>query len=346
VKVLLVGTGAHPIPPTGYGAIERILFEYGQALAAAGHSVRIVNEVNGKGPLAEYRFAYRLPSLLRGERYEVVHASTPVVANRLAAAGIPYVYTSHSRHWFWRENWRHRWGYWLERRAVRRAAAVVALTVDVAAAMRATLPPDFSSPLRVIPYGVNFDGYGPAWEQRTGHRALGVGLVLPLKGWEIASAGLKGTGVSLRIAGPVLDRSYASRVRSAGDSVELLGEVDEVPLRQLYAESDLLVHPSRVEVLPRAVVEAMASALPVIGSSAVNSLFPGGTGGLIAPQGATDDQSIRFFRDSTVRLASSATLRRELGEAGRNVARSTYAWDRVVAAHLELYRQVVAGTSR
>ena len=39
------------------------------------------------------------------------------------------------------------------------------------------------------------------------------------------------------------------RVR-VGDSVELLGEVDQSRLRQLYAESDVLVHPSQVELLP------------------------------------------------------------------------------------------------
>lgn len=337
VKVLLVGTGAHPIPPTGYGAVERILFEYAQALTWSGQSVRIVNEVHGAGALAEYRFSLRLPSLLRREEYDVVHASTPVVANRLASAGVPYVYTSHSRHWFWRESWRHRWGFWLERRAVRHAAAVVALTPDVEAAMRATLPSTFSRPLRVIPSGVNIDQYGPSWDLRNGHRALGVGLVLPLKRWETASAGLKGTGVTLRIAGPVPDAAYAARVRSAGDDVELLGEVDEARLRQLYAESDLLIHPSQVEVLPRAVLEAMASGLPVVGSSVIGSLFPGGNGGLTAAPGVSGEELIQFVHAAVEQLSGNGALRRKMGEAGRMLAEETYSWDRVVAAHLELY---------
>ena len=340
VKVLLVGTGAHPIPPTGYGAVERILFEYGQALVRAGHTVRILNEVHGSGALAEYRFALHLPARLRREEYDIVHASTPVVANRLAGAGIPFVYTSHSRHWFWRESWRHQWGFWLERRAVRRAAAVVALTPAVEAAMRATLPKESHAPLRVIPYGVDVDEYAPAWNLRTGRRALGVGIVLPLKRWEIAAAALRGTGTTLRIAGPVPNPAYAKRVRGAGDGVELLGEVDEPRLRQLYAESDLLVHPSQVEVLPRAVLEAMASSLPVVGSSVVGSLFPGGNGGLAAPSESSGDALIRFLHDSVERLVGDADLRREMGEAGRGVARETYSWDRIVAAHLELYREI------
>ncbi len=217
---------------------------------------------------------------------------------------------------------------------------MVALTPAVEAAMRATLPKEFHAPLRVIPYGVDFDEYAPAWNLRTGRRALGVGIVLPLKRWEIAAAGLKGTGMTLRIAGPVLHPAYATRVRTAGDGVELLGEVDEPRLRQLYAESDVLVHPSQVEVLPRAVLEALASSLPVVGSSVIGSLFPGGKGGLTAPPGSSDVALIRFFHDSVERLAGDAALRREMGEAGSGVARETYSWDRIVAAHEEMYRQV------
>jgi glycosyltransferase involved in cell wall biosynthesis len=339
VKVLLVGTGAYPIPPPGYGAVERILFEYGQALERAGQTVRILNEPYGSGALAEYRFALHLPSLLRNEDYDVVHASTPVVANRLAHAGVPFVYTSHSRHWFWRPAWSHRWGFWLERRAVRRASAVVALTTDVEAAMRTTLPTHAEGLIRVIPYGVNLEEYSPAWEARTGRRALGVGLVVPLKRWEFAAAALKGTGVGLRIVGPLPDPSFAARVRSAGEAVELIGEVTEGDLLRKYSESDVLVHPSQVEVLPRAVIEAMASGLPVVGSSVIASMFPGGKGGYTAPAGTSNEELVQFIRSSVQRLAADAALRKEMGEAGREAATTTYSWDRVVAAHLELYRE-------
>jgi alpha-maltose-1-phosphate synthase len=340
VKVLLVGTGAYPIPPTGYGAIERVLFEYRQALERAGQTVEVLNEVHGPGALAEYRFALRVPSLLRRQSYDIVHVSTPVVANRLAGAGIPFVYTSHSRHWFWRPRWTHRWGFWLERRATRRAAAVVALTRDVEAAIRATMPPDSAPPVYVVPYGVSSDDYSASWDVRNGRRALGVGLIDPLKRWEVAAEALQGTGIELHIAGPVEDRAYADRLQSAGTFLHLLGEVDEARLRRLYAESDMLVHPSLVEVLPRAVLEAMASSLPVIGSAAVGTAFPEGRGGLIAPRAASARDVVQFFRVSAQRLTADPRLRREMGEAAREVAVDTYSWDRVVSAHLEVYRAV------
>ena len=342
VKVLLLGTGIYSIPPTGYGAVERIIGEFSQALTRAGQQASVLNEVRHGRSRDEYWFALHLPTLLRRVEYDVVHASTPVVANRLAGLGVPFVYTSHSRHWFWRTSWRHRWGYWLERRAVRRSSASVALTSDVAAAMHRTVPASGRVLLRVIPFGVNADEFRPAWDLRTGRRALGVGLVRPLKQWEIAAAALKGTGISLTIAGPTPDPEYAARVREAGDEVQLLGEVEEPRLKRLYSESDFLVHPSKVEVLPRAVLEAMASGLPVLGSSVVGSFLLDGRCGRAAPPSAAGAELVRFFRDAAQDLVHDADLRRRMGEAGQVEARTTYSWERIVAAHLDLYREVGA----
>jgi len=43
VRILLIGGGVHPIPPTGYGAVERILTDFRVALVAAGHEAVIIN---------------------------------------------------------------------------------------------------------------------------------------------------------------------------------------------------------------------------------------------------------------------------------------------------------------
>ncbi|HXQ48609.1 MAG TPA: glycosyltransferase family 4 protein, partial [Thermoplasmata archaeon] len=279
MRVVLIGGGVQPIPPTGYGAIERILADFQAALTSAGHSAIVLNRVRHRRMRDEYPFALEVPGLLRGLNYDVLHAHTPVVANRLAWAGLPFVYTSHSRHWFYRDRWTHRWGYWLERRAVRRAKAVVALTEPLARTMREAVPSPRPLPISVIPFGVDTSRFAPEWTRRTGTRALGVGVVLPFKRWEIAARALRGTGIQLRIAGPQPDPSYAAAVRAAGDSVDLLGEVDDPALRDLYAESDFLVHPSAVEVLSATVVQALAAGLPVLGGGAVKGVVEEGTTG-------------------------------------------------------------------
>jgi glycosyltransferase involved in cell wall biosynthesis len=342
VRVVLVGGGVQPIPPPGYGAVERILADFQSALLAAGHSAVVVNRVRHGRMRDEYPFALELPRLLRGLQYDVVHAHTPVVANRLAGRGFRFVYTSHSRHWFYRRKWSHRWGYWLERRAVRRAAATVALTEPLARTMRATVPSRRPLPISVIPFGVDGGRFAPEWSRRTGRRALGVGVVLPFKRWDLAARALRGTGVELRIAGPQPSPGYAAAVRAAGDRVELLGEVDESTLRSLYAESDLLVHPSAVEVLSATVLQGLAAALPVVGGGAVGGVVEDNRTGWVVPD-ADPATFVRELRSRVLGLRDDSEARRRVGEAARAVALERYAWTRVVAAHLNVYRSVAGG---
>ena len=43
MKITLVGPGLMPIPPTGWGAIEILVWDYKQTLEELGHEVQIVN---------------------------------------------------------------------------------------------------------------------------------------------------------------------------------------------------------------------------------------------------------------------------------------------------------------
>jgi len=338
VRILLIGGGVQPIPPTGYGAVERILADLQFALVAAGHEAEVVNQVRHRRMRDEYPFAWELPRLLKGRRYDVLHAHTPVVANRLAWGRYPFVYTSHSRHWFYRERWTHRWGYWLERRAVRHASAVVALTPQLARTMAATVRPPLP-PVSVIPFGVDSARFTPDWSRRSGRYALGVGVVLPFKRWEWAASALRGLGVQLRIVGPTPSAEYAHTVRAAGDSVELLGEVPESELVRLYAESDFLVHPSAVEVLSATVLEALAAGLPVLGGPAVEGVVEDGTTGWSVPD-ADPARFIAALRERASQLVADDGMRRSMGEKARATAEQRFAWPRIVEEHLKVYRSV------
>jgi glycosyltransferase involved in cell wall biosynthesis len=341
VRIVLIGGGVQPIPPTGYGGTERFIADLQLALRAAGHEAVVVNQVRGRRQRDEYPFAWALPRLLRAESYDVLHANSPVVGNRLALSGLPFAYTTHSRHWYVRERWTHRWGYWLERRAVRKASAPVALTPRLAATMAATVGPT-RRPIAVIPFGVEPNRFRPAWDGRTGRAALGVGIVAPVKRWDIAAAALAGTGIDLTIVGPVADPEYARQVRAAGDHVTLTGEVSAAELERRLAVSDLLVHPSAAELLPGAVVQGLASGLPVLGGPPLDGVVEDGRTGWIV----TDRDRASFatgLRARATELRDDAGLRRRMGEAARADATARFAWPSVVAKYLEVYREVASG---
>ena len=342
VRIVLVGSGVEPIPPVGYGGIERFIADLQSALRSAGHDAIVVNQVRHRRMRDEYPFARALPRLL-GEvgSFDVVHANSPVVGNRLAARGIPYVYTTHSRHWYYRTQLSHRWGYWLERRAVRRSTAPIALTEPLARTIR-TAVPNARAPISVIPFGVDAERFRPAPERRRGTVALGVGVVARVKRWELAAAALKGSGLSFVLAGPTPDRTYAEEVRAAGDRVEILGELSHDALADRFASSDLLVHPSAVELLSGAVVQGLSAGLPVIGGPAVAGAVEDGVTGWVV----SDDDPPRFvegIRQRATSLAHDDPLRARMGGAARAEALRRFSWPAVVERYLAVYRRVSGG---
>jgi glycosyltransferase involved in cell wall biosynthesis len=196
----------------------------------------------------------------------------------------------------------------------------------------------------VIPFGVDTERFRPSWDRRTGRNGLGVGVVAPFKRWHIAARAIAGTGATLSIAGPIVSPAYAETIQREGPHVRLLGEVPEEEMRALFAESDFLLHPSEVEILSATVLEALAAALPVIGGAGVEGVVETGRTGW-----RLDDLDAETFvlgmRDRVHALVGDDTLRRRTGEEARAEALRTYGWTAIAARHLEVYRQVAAGTS-
>lgn len=340
-----MGTGVHPIPPTGYGGVERTIAELGRALTDAGADVRIVQTVRHERTRDEYPFALELKRRLKESPFDVVHASTPVVANRLALAGIPFVYTTHSRHWFEAGGVRARFGFWLERRATRRAARLIALTDRLARRIRERVPRIDPARMTTIPIGVDTERFRPVWPERSGRQALGVGVVRPFKRWEVAAAALRGTGLRLDIVGPVPDPEYARRVIAAGEDVRLLGEISEAALTAKYATADVFVHPSRVELLAGVVLQALSAGVPVLGADPIAGLVEAGETGYVAPADADDAGLTAFLHEHALGLARSPDERRRLGEAARASALDRFAWTLVARRHLEVYAALAGDAS-
>jgi len=112
------------------------------------------------------------------------------------------------------------------------------------------------------------------------------------------------------------------RLRRAGiDSVfVLLGHVDDVP--QLLAEADALVVPSQLEGIPLSVLEAMATARPVVCSAvgAVSEALDPSSGILIEP----GPGEARRFATALQRLLTDPGARDQMGRAGRRKVEVEY----------------------
>lgn len=116
--------------------------------------------------------------------------------------------------------------------------------------------------------------------------------------------------------------SIRIRVRRVGlDSVfALLGHVDDIP--KVLAEADVVVVPSQAEGIPLSVLEAMATAKPVVCSAvgAVSEALDPSTGILIEP----GPGMAKRFAGALQRLLDDRGLRDAMGQAGRRKVEAEY----------------------
>lgn len=81
MKIAQITPGVIPIPPNGWGAVEKIIWEYTKVLRSLGHHVEILysGEVNPN-------------------EWDIVHVHMANLALDLKARGIPYIFSHHDHH--------------------------------------------------------------------------------------------------------------------------------------------------------------------------------------------------------------------------------------------------------
>jgi glycosyltransferase involved in cell wall biosynthesis len=123
-------------------------------------------------------------------------------------------------------------------------------------------------------------------------------------------------------------------------SVELVGEVDDVPER--LRRADVFVLSSRSEGMPMSVLEAMAAGLPVVSSDVggVHEAVADGETGLLVPPASARELGIALRR-----LVEDRPLRERLGAAGRRRVEERFALPAWRERHLALYRRLLASAS-
>ena len=196
--------------------------------------------------------------------------------------------------------------------------------------------------IRLLPSGVDLDRFSPTPGHST-HQVLFAGRLDPVKR-PLLLVEIAGQLAALRqqrdfrfvIAGDgPEEEALRRRIRQAGrdDVFELRGQVDD--LAPLYAASDVLILPSRSEGVPLVILEALASARPVVASNVggVAEALNASCGFLIDPAPG----EAAAFAKALDTLLNQPELRARLGAEGRRKVEAHYDARHARAAYAGLF---------
>jgi glycosyltransferase involved in cell wall biosynthesis len=272
-----------------------------------------------------YRFS--LPRAARQDGVDVLHAPTMRAPFR---ARIPLVVTIHDLAVLRRpetfNGWTRRYSAYALPRVARAADAIVVgseFSRDEVMELL-NVPRDR---IRVIPYGVGppFTADGSAAD---GDYVLAVATLEPRKNLSRLVEGFRRArleGLELRIVGA----EGWGDVRVHGDRVHTLSGVDDEELARLYRGAAAVAYVSLYEGFGLPVLEAMASARPVVAPAGrPYSEFAEGIAFEVDP---LDPDSIAHGLQQAVAAGSQAVGARRAAD---------FTWDRALHSHLDLYREL------
>ena len=144
----------------------------------------------------------------------------------------------------------------------------------------------------------------------------------------------------LEIAGTGIEESSLRALAASlgvGQEVVFRGTQSGPEIAARYREADLFTLAPSAEFTGSRFAEALASGLPVVGSSvgAIPEIVEQGNNGLLVRPG-----DVRALADAIARLAGNPQLRREMGRRNRLKAKATLGWSRMTERYLSIYAGV------
>jgi glycosyltransferase involved in cell wall biosynthesis len=296
----------------------------------------------------------RVRELAIHTRADVVHAhgykADIYVYFALRRTGIPFVSTCHT--WYDNDFLAFLYGV-IDRLVLRRYVRVVAVSDEVKqkllkAGVRA-------SEIDLVRNGIDlrpFDNAAPSLRKDSTSDMPIVGLIGRLA-WE------KGVDIFLRSAARVLLEFPSAKFVVVGEgpdknkleqlvdeldirrSVSMLGRRDDMP--SVYASLDVMVSSSRQEGLPMAVLEGMASKLPLVATAVgeVPTVIEDGQTGVLVP--AEDVESLAV---GILGLLRDPATRIRLGTAARRRVEEEYSANRMTNDYLCVYGQAIEAVKK
>jgi glycosyltransferase involved in cell wall biosynthesis len=229
----------------------------------------------------------------------------------------------------------------------RRADRVVTVSRSLAGEARRTIEDLTCS---VIWNGVDLDRFRPPEEPRWLRpgplRCVAVGRLVECKGLGAllrAMATLGPERVQLEIVGsgpcePGL-RALAERL-GLSDAVRFAGPLGRDGVAEALRRADVYTMAPRAESFGIAFAEALASGLPVVGSTVggIPEFVDHGRNGFLVPPDDPDALAAAIRR-----FADDPTLRAHVGTRNRAKAEAELSWSRMVERYLDVYEELLAG---
>ena len=195
----------------------------------------------------------------------------------------------------------------------------------------------------IIPNGIDLQAYSSMDRDWSFPRLLSVGRVVHQKGLDLAMralGGLKQLTWEWRIAGdgPQMQilQSLAKELGIA-DRVQFLGWQSSEQLIESYKQANVFLFPSRHEGMPNAMLEAMASGLPIIATCIAGSeeLVLDDKTGYLVPS-----EDIESLQTALKKLLSDPARREQMGYASRAHAEANYSWESTARQYALLLEKV------
>lgn len=236
----------------------------------------------------------------------------------------------------------HRW--WIapvERRVLRRADRVVAVSRFVADMARETL---CDVPMQVIYNGIDTEVFRPGSRMRQPgepFRLLYVGSWMARKGVDLLAPIMRelGDGFELRYTG---GEGAAGDKPGMPSNMHDMGRLSGAGVVTAMQEADAFLFPSRSEGLPLVAIEAMACGLPVVGvrETSVSEVVEHGVTGVLCPR---DD--VPAFVMAAQALASDAQRRDTMAHAAHHAANTRFSFNPMVDAYARHYQALHAASA-
>jgi autotransporter strand-loop-strand O-heptosyltransferase len=245
MKIINVTPGLIPIPPNGWGAVEKIIWEIHQNLLKLGHDsqIKYLNEVPTDA--------------------DIVHIHVANLANEAHEKGIKYWFTMHDHHAFL---------YGKDSQVYK--DNLKAIKNAVKAFVPAKYLIDYFEGIpEYFSHGVNTDFFKFTPYDNKSPKLLCVannGFIHDQsedrKGFGYAIEAAKRLGLPITIVGPENNKKYFEKFPSDYDRLKIVYNVTEEELLEIYKNHSVFLHPSILEAgHPNlTLLEAMSCGLPVL----------------------------------------------------------------------------------